>query len=41
MADAIGAIQRLQADGLFQVAQLALGAAYLQALAVAGYGNAG
>ena len=30
VADAIGAIERLQADHLFQVAQLAFGAAHLQ-----------
>src|SRR5664280_876712 len=41
MADAVGAVERLQADDLFQVAQLALGATHLQATAVAGYGNAG
>src|SRR5712692_590922 len=35
VADAVGAIQRLEPDGLFQVAQLALGTAYLQAAAVA------
>ena len=36
VADAIGAIEGLQADGFFQVAQLALGAADLQSVAVAG-----
>src|SRR5664280_1335288 len=41
MADAVGAVERLQADDLFQVAQLALGAAHLQATAVAGHSNAG
>ena len=35
VADAVGAVERLQADGLFQVAQLAFGAANLQALAIA------
>ena len=41
VADAVGAVQRLEADDLFQVAQLALGAADLQAFAVAGDRNAG
>ena len=41
VADAIGAVERLQADDLFQVAQLAFGAAHLQALAVAGHRDAG
>ena len=41
VADAVGAVERLQADDLFQVAQLALGAAHLQAFAVAGDGDAG
>ncbi len=40
VADAVGAVQRLEADGLFQVAQLALGAADLQPLAIARHGNA-
>ncbi len=30
VADAVGAVERLQADDLFQVAQLAFGAAHLQ-----------
>ena len=41
VADAVSAVERLQADDLFQVAQLALGAAHLQASAVAGHGDAG
>src|SRR5690349_19050003 len=40
VADAVGAIQRLQPDGLFQIAQLALSAADLQALAVARHRDA-
>ena len=35
VADAVGAVERLQADGFFQVAQLAFGAADLQAVAIA------
>ena len=41
VADAVGAVERLEADDLFQVAQLALGAAHLQSVAVAAHGNAG
>jgi hypothetical protein len=36
MADAVGAIERLEADDFFEIAQLAFGAADLQAFAVAG-----
>ena len=36
VADAVGAVERLQADDLFQVAQLAFSAANLQASAIAG-----
>ena len=39
VADAVGAIERLQADRLFQVAQLAFGAAHLQSFTVAGDGD--
>ena len=41
VADAVGAIERLEADGLFQVAQLAFGAANLQLVSVAGDGDSG
>ena len=41
VADAIGAVERLQPDDLFQVAQLAFGAAHLQAFAVTGDRDAG
>src|SRR5271166_17884 len=41
VADSVGAVERLQADDLFQVAQLALGAPHLQAISIAGNGNAG
>ena len=41
VADAVGAVERLQPDDLFQVAQLAFGAAHLQAFAVAGDRDAG
>ncbi len=41
VADAVGAVERLQADDLFQVAQLAFGAANLQASAIAGDRDAG
>src|SRR5262249_26236927 len=41
VADAIGSIERLQPDGLFQVAQLAFGAAHLQAVTVARDGDTG
>src|SRR5215471_18197254 len=43
VADSIGAIQWLQADGFFQVAQLAFSPPHLQGLAaaIAGYGYAG
>ncbi len=40
VADAVGPIQRLEADHLFQIAQLALGAPDLQTIAVSGHGNA-
>ena len=39
VADAVGAVDRLEPDGLFQVAQLAFGAANLQPVAVAGHGD--
>ena len=41
VADAVGAVQRLEADGLLQVAQLAFGAADLQPVAIARHGDAG
>src|SRR5208282_5001714 len=41
MADAITAFKRLDADDFFQVAQLALGAAHLQLVAIAGNGDSG
>src|ERR1035437_3819657 len=37
MPNAIGAVERLQANGFFQVAQLALGTAQLQPFPVAGH----
>jgi hypothetical protein len=36
VSDAVGAIEGLEADSFFQVAQLALGATDLQAVAIAG-----
>src|SRR5690348_4040640 len=39
VADSVGAFERLQADDLFQVAQLAFGAANLQATTIAGHGD--
>src|ERR1039458_613322 len=39
VADAVSAVERLETDGLFQVAQLAFGAADLQPVPVAGNGN--
>src|SRR5262249_49561145 len=41
VADAVGAVERLEADGLFQIAQLTFGAADLQPFAIAGDGDAG
>ncbi len=41
VADAVGAVERLQADDFFQVAQLAFGAANLQAAAIAGHRDSG
>src|SRR5262249_2432281 len=41
VSDAIGTVERLEPDGLFEVAQLALGAPDLQAFAVAGDSDAG
>src|SRR3954447_12840376 len=41
VTDTISAIHRLQANGFFQIAQLAFGAANLQAIPVACNGNAG
>jgi hypothetical protein len=41
MADAVGPVERLQADRFFQIAQFALGAANLQAGAVTGDRDAG
>ena len=39
VADAVGAVERIETDHLFQVAQLALGAAHLQAVTIAGDGD--
>ena len=39
VADAVAAFERLEADGFFQVAQLAFGAADLQLVPVAGNGD--
>ena len=41
VADAVGAVERLQADDLFQVAQLAFGAANLQTVAIAAHRDSG
>ena len=41
MADSIRAVERLQANHFFKVAQLALGTTNLQAVSVAANGNAG
>src|SRR5262249_21095908 len=41
VSDAVSAIQRLQADNFFQVAQFSFGAANLQAFTIATHGNAG
>jgi len=41
VADAISAVERLQANHGFQIAQLALGAAHLQAFAIACYRDPG
>src|SRR5208283_237092 len=40
VADAVRSVERLQADDLFQIAQLAFGAAHLQAVTVAANSNA-
>ena len=40
VANSVGAVERLQADDLFQITQLAFGAANLQASAIAGHCNA-
>src|ERR1700722_6303127 len=39
VADAVGAIQWVHADGFFQVTQLAFGAADLQTVRIAGYSD--
>ena len=39
VANAVGAVERLEADGFFQIAQLAFGAPELQLVPVAGDGN--
>jgi hypothetical protein len=36
MADTVSAVDRIQPDGLFQVAQLAFGTAHLQPVAISG-----
>ena len=41
VSDAVGAVERLEADDFFQIAQLAFGAADLQAGAVSGDGDSG
>ena len=41
VADAVGAVERLQADRLFEIAQLAFGAAHLQTVAIAGDRDSG
>src|SRR5579863_7271894 len=41
VADAIAAVERFKADGFFEVAELAFGAAELQLVSVAGDGDAG
>ena len=41
VADAVGAIERLEADDFFQVAQLALSPANLQAFAIAAHRDSG
>src|SRR6266581_1344602 len=41
MSNAVGAVQRLETDGLFEIAQLAFSAPHLQAIAVSGYRNSG
>ncbi len=41
VADAVGAIERLEADDFFQIAQLAFSAANLQAIAIAAYCDSG
>src|SRR5208337_5695629 len=41
VSDAVGAVERLEADDFFQIAQLAFGAADLQAFAVSGYRDSG
>ncbi len=40
MADTVGAVERLDADDLFKIAELALGAAHLQTLAIARHSDA-
>ena len=41
VSDAVGAVERLEADDFFQIAQLAFGAPDLQAFAVAGDRDSG
>src|SRR5208282_6688265 len=41
VSDAVGAVERLEADNFFQIAQLAFGAADLQAFAVSGHRDSG
>src|SRR4029077_17086654 len=40
MADAVGSIQRLEANNFFQIAQLAFGASDVQPFPISGNGNA-
>jgi hypothetical protein len=39
VSDAVGAVERFEADRFFQIAQLAFGAADLQAFAASGHGD--
>src|SRR5438874_2163653 len=41
VANAVGAVERLEANDLFQIAQLAFGAADLEAITISAHGNAG
>ena len=41
VADAVGSVQRLEADDFFEITQLALGATDLETVAVAAHGDAG
>jgi hypothetical protein len=41
VADSVGAVERLEADDLFEIAKLAFGPADLQAIAIAANGDSG